>query len=375
MDGQDFYKVLGVDRNASEKEIKNAYRKLARQYHPDVNPNDPQAEERFKQISQAYHVLGDPERRRKYDQLGPQWHTAGQPGTEGFGGFPGFDFQAAGNFADVFEDLFGSFGVGQRAGRRTRHTAQPERGQDIEHQIAIPFEEALFGASHTIRISMADICPQCDGAGGSTATCAACGGTGFSQTQRGFLALQQPCPQCKGSGQQVTDRCSRCGGSGEIERTRKIDVRIPQGVEDGQRIRLAGQGARGRRGGPAGDLYLTVRVGTNPFFERKGHDLYCEVPVTFPEAALGAEIQVPTIRGQARLKIPPGTRSGQSFRLRGMGVPHTDGRRAGDQYVKVSIVVPERLTRKQRELIEQLRQEWKDDPRRGLTVGFAPRKA
>lgn len=375
MNGKDFYEVLGVGRNATEKEIKNAYRKLARQYHPDVNPNNPEAEERFKEVSQANHVLSDAERRKKYDEFGHQWQASGQPGAEGFGDFSGFDPRASGDFADVFQDLFGSFGGTGRTSRAGRAATRSQRGQDVEHQISIPFEEALFGASHAIRLTMTDICPECDGNGGSTTTCSVCGGTGVSQGRRGVFGLQTACPECRGSGQQVTDRCPRCNGSGEIDRTRKLDVRIPAGVQDGQKIRLAGQGGRGRHGAPAGDLFLTVKVGANPFFERKGNDLHCEVPITFPEAALGAEISVPAITGQAKLRIPAGTRSGQTFRLKGMGVPHSGNRRAGDQYVKVNVVVPERLTREQRNLLEQLSSEWTEDPRRGLATGFAPRKS
>jgi len=372
MNGKDLYQVLGVDHNASQKAIKDAYRKLARQYHPDVNPNDPKAEERFKEISQAYHVLSDPERRKKYDQLGQAWQAQGYPGGPGFANFADFNVRTGGSFADIFQDLFGDFGATHTTTRGAHSATRPQRGQDVEHQISIPFEEAIFGATHTIRITMTDVCPQCDGAGGSTSTCATCGGTGFIRTQRGPLGMEVPCPQCHGTGQQVTDRCPRCHGSGEVERTRKIEIRIPPGVADGQKIRLAGQGGHGRHGGPPGDLYLTVRVGKNDFFERKGNDLYCEVPVTFPEAALGAEISVPTIKGRAKLRIPPGTQSGQTLRLKGLGVPHSSRRGAGDQYVKVNVVVPRRLTRKQRELIEKLREQLSEDPRRGLRTGFTP---
>ena len=368
----DYYEILGVSRDASQEEIRKAYRRLARKYHPDVNPGDPEAEEKFKQISQAYAVLSDPEKRRKYDMYGAAWEQAQQAGSAQGQDFATFVFEhfGPGSFTEIFGDLFGDLGFGPEGfrtttvrGRPTRRV--PARGQDVYHELPISFRESIKGGERSFTIEMVDACPECQGLGGQTATCPACGGTG--QSQRSFFGLGVPCPQCQGTGEVITSRCRTCGGTGETVRKRRVTVKIPPGVKDGQQLRLRGQGGRGLHGGPNGDLIFTVRVQPHPFFERRGDDIYAKVPVTITEATLGAEISVPTVHGKATVKIPPGTASGQVLRLRGQGAPKVGqpGQR-GDMYIEVQIVPPKRLSRKARELLEELAKEIKENPREGL---------
>jgi len=376
----DYYEILGVKRDASQDEIRKAYRRLARKYHPDVNPGDPQAEERFKQISQAYAVLSDPEKRKKYDMFGHAWeqaqHSGQAPPGQDFAQFV-FEHFGAGSFAEIFGDLFGDLGFGPggfqttvRTGVGERPTRRvPRRGQDVVEDLTISFRESIEGGERVFTLEMADACPECGGLGGQTARCTACGGTGVSR-QTGLFGLAMSCPQCQGTGEMVTSRCSACRGTGETLRRRRVTVKIPPGIRDGQQLRLRGEGGRGFFGGPNGDLVFTVHVQPHPFFERQGDDILAKVPISITEAALGAEIPVPTVRGRARLKIPAGTASGTKFRMRGQGAPRA-GRRGevGDMIVEVYVVPPRRLSAKARQLLESLRDEIAEDPRAGLPEG------
>ncbi|MGD9496578.1 MAG: molecular chaperone DnaJ [Armatimonadota bacterium] len=371
----DFYEILGVDRNASQEEIKKAYRRLARKYHPDVNPNDPQAEQRFKEISQAYQTLKDPDKRAKYDQFGRAWEQAQQGGQWQDGDFGQFVYThfGPGSFRDIFGDLFGdlerggfTFTTGGRS--RLRPEPGPARGQDVEYELPVSFDEAVHGAHKEISLTMADRCPECEGMGGETQACPACGGTGQARNGAAFFGLGAGCPQCQGTGQVVTSRCARCRGSGEVTRRRRIKVRIPAGVETGSKVRVAGEGGRGLAGAPAGDLILNIRVQPHPLFERDGDDIRVELPVTFIEAAVGGKVQVPTIDGPVTMTVPPGTQSGQELRLRGRGVPHLGAEGRGDQYVRIQVTVPEKLSKRQRELLEEFARTWRTDPRKTIQV-------
>lgn len=374
---RDYYEVLGVSRNATEKEIKQAYRRLVRQYHPDLNPNNKEAEERFKEIQEAYEVLSEPEKRRLYDKFGHNWRAAWQAKQQGvdvenIGWVPpsseGFEWE----FGDL-RDLFNSFGdflsdfLGRtRTTARTRERrVRSQKGQDVETEIEIDLEDAAFGAAKRITVTIDEPCPTCGGEGGTTRTCPTCRGTGVVHHTRGFFSIGSPCTRCRGEGVVIDSRCPQCTGSGVSYTTRSIEVRIPPGVEEGTKLRLQGQGASGRNGGPPGDLFLTIKIRKHPFFERKGDDLYCEVPVTFPEAALGAEIEVPTLDGKVKIKVPPGTQSGQMLRLAGLGMPKRTGGR-GDLYVRLKIVTPKNLTQRERELIEELQRLRLENPRVGL---------
>ena len=374
---RDFYDVLGVSRTASDKDLRKAYKRLARKYHPDVNPGDAEAERRFKEITEAHNVLTDADKRRKYDQFGRAYQHAQQSGqwTSGdfddflrhWGGAGGTGFTVGGSFSDVFGDLFGR-AAGGGVGRTRVETRAPRQGENIEHELQIPFDEAISGAQKAISLTISDRCTTCDGIGGPTQTCSECGGSGVSRQASGPFSLSVSCPSCQGTGRQVTGRCQECGGSGEVLRSRRINVRIPPGVDTGKRIVLRGEGAAGAGGGPRGDLILRAKVGEHPLFKRRGYDVDVEVPVKFTEAALGAEIDVPSVRGTAKLKIPAGTKNGQVLRLRGMGIPRMDGSGRGDQFVKVRLVTPGKLTREQREWLEKVAEQWTEDPRKDLPV-------
>ena len=350
---KDYYRILGVSEDASQKEIKNAYRKLSRKYHPDANPGDPTAEERFKEISAAYDVIGDPERRKEYDEvrrLGPMGGVFGGAGA-GAGPGAGFRFEDLGDLGDVLSGFFGR----RRAGG-VRGTG-PRRGQDLEADLHLDFEDAVRGITTTLHLTSDAVCSTCHGSGARPGTtphaCPRCGGRGVVDENQGFFSFSQPCPRCGGQGYLVEDPCPTCRGSGVERRPREVKVRIPPGVADGQRIRLKGRGGPGRNGGPPGDLYVTVRVGSHPIFGRRGRDLTITVPITFPEAALGADVRVPTLDGgTVTLRIPPGTRSGRTFRVRGRGVPTTKG--TGDLLVTVEVAVPQRLTDEERKAVEAL---------------------
>ncbi len=368
----DFYEILGVDRDASQEEIKRAYRRLARKHHPDVNPGDEQAEQRFKEISQAYQTLKDPEKRAKYDQFGEAWEQARQAGQWQGGDFTQFVFTnfGAGSFRDIFGDLFGDMGPGGvqfTTGRsRVRPEPGPVRGHDVEYELPVSFDEAVHGVEKEISLTLADRCPECEGMGGETQTCPACGGTGQAHSGGGFFNLGASCPQCQGTGQVVTSRCSVCHGTGETTRRRRIRVKIPAGVETGSKVRVAGEGGRGVAGGPPGDLILTMQVQPHRFFRRRGDDIHVDLPVTFVEAALGDRVSVPTIDGNVTMTIPPGTQTGDQLRLKGKGVRHLGQGGRGDQYVHIQVTVPRRLTGKQRQLLEQFDKTWDENPRKSM---------
>jgi molecular chaperone DnaJ len=364
---KDFYGVLGVSEKADQKEITRAYRKLARENHPDTNSGDPAAEERFKDISSAYDVVGDPEKRKEYDEvraLGP----LGGPGGPGGAGPGGFGFQ--GDVGDIGDLLGGLFGRRNRARGAPPRGAGPQRGNDLEAELHLDFDDAVNGIETTIHLTSDAACHTCHGSGakpGTTpSTCPLCDGRGFLDDNQGYFSFSQPCPQCGGSGAVVTDPCPTCAGSGVERRPREVKVRIPAGVSDGQRIRLKGRGGPGRNGGPAGDLYVTARVEPHALFARKGKDLTLTAPVTFAEAALGANVTVPTLGGEkVTIKVPAGTRSGRTFRVKGKGVP--GGKKAGgDLLVTVEVAVPQKLSAAERKAIEALAAANGESPRAHL---------
>lgn len=374
---RDYYEILGVSRNATEKEIKQAYRRLVRRYHPDLNPNNKEAEERFKEIQEAYEVLSDPEKRRLYDKFGHNWKAAWQAKQQGIdveniGWIPPSQENVEWEFGD-WRDIFGSFsdwlsdffGGGRTATRARERRVRVQRGEDVEAELEIDLEDAAFGGTKRVTVTIEEPCPTCGGEGGTTRTCPNCGGTGVVHQTRGFFSIGSTCTRCRGEGVIVDGLCPRCGGSKKVRTTRSVEVQIPVGVEEGTKLRLQGQGASGRNGGPPGDLYLVVKIRKHPFFERKGDDLYCEVPVTFAEAALGAEIEVPTLRGRVKVRVPPGMQSGQMLRLAGLGMPKRSGG-SGDLYVRIKVVVPQNLTPRERELIEELQRLRPENPRTNL---------
>ncbi len=348
---KDFYAVLGVPENADEKELKKAYRKLAQRYHPDKHPGDKQAEEKFKEISHAYDILSDPKKRKQYDE-GRRLLRSGVRFGGPFGGFSGgFPEGVFGGFEDlgIFADLFGAgFGGARRASRRTA------RGQDIHTEIWIDFEDAFFGAVKTLAVQTQQPCSSCGGSGAASTsdieTCPECSGTGMIQTQQGGFAFSRTCSYCGGSGRVVSTPCSRCGGSGTERVTKRLKVKIPAGVNDGQTIRVPGKGRPGL-GGPPGDLYVRVHVRPHPLFQMRGKDLYLELPVKFHELALGAEIEVPTMREPVTIKIPAGTQDGRTFRVKGKGAPTSSG--TGDLYVTVRVHIPTRLSSAERRALEE----------------------
>jgi molecular chaperone DnaJ len=364
---KDFYKVLGVGEKADQKEITRAYRKLARENHPDTNAGDPAAEERFKEISSAYDVVGDPEKRKEYDEvrtLGPMGGGAGGPG--GFGGFQG----DVGDLGDIFSGLFNRRGRGGAGRPSPSRGAGPQRGADLEAELHLDFDDAVNGIETTIHLTSDAACHTCHGSGArpgtSPSTCPLCDGRGFLDDNQGYFSFSQPCPQCGGSGAVVTDPCPTCSGSGVERRPREVKVRIPAGVSEGQRIRLKGRGGPGRNGGPAGDLYVTARVEPHPVFGRKGKDLTLTAPVTFAEAALGANVTVPTLNGErVTIKVPAGTRSGRTFRVKGKGVPGTK-KGPGDLLVTVEVAVPQKLSAAERKAIEALADATGESPRAHL---------
>ena len=344
---RDYYEVLGLAPNASEAELKKAYRRMAMQYHPDRNPDDSEAEQRFKEVKEAYEVLSDPQRRSAYDQFG-------HAGVDAGAGFGGGGFSAGGaSFSDIFSDVFGDiFGGGRGGGARVF------RGADLKYNLEIPLEEAVSGTERDIEVPSWIGCELCGGSGAakgsSPQTCPTCQGHGDVRVQQGFFSIQQTCPRCRGSGTIVTDPCRRCSGSGKVRQQRHLSVRIPPGVDTGDRIRLGGEGEPGENGGPPGDLYVQVMVAEHPLFQRDGNDLRCEIPVSFPVAALGGELEVPTLDGRVNLKVPPGTQSGKVFRVRGKGVRPVRGGPPGDLLCRVVVETPVNLTGRQRELLNEL---------------------
>ena len=340
-----YYETLAIDRTASDGEIKAAFRKYAMQYHPDRNPGDKTSEHRFKEINEAYEVLKDPDKRAAYDRFG---HAAFEHGMGGGAGF-GADFSTT--FSDLFEGIFGM------AGGRGRSSGR-ERGADLRYNMEITLQEAFIGKNAQIRIPTPVTCEACSGSGAKAGTkpktCPMCGGHGRVRHAQGFFTLERTCPNCQGRGQSIDTPCVSCSGSGRVSRERTLAVNIPAGVEDGTRIRLAGEGEAGVRGGPAGDLYIFLSIGAHPFFQREGADLHCRVPVSMVTAAVGGEFQVPTIDGgKTKVKVPEGTQSGRRFRLGGKGMPVLRSRQSGDMYVQVVVETPQKLTKRQRELLAE----------------------
>ncbi len=348
---RDYYEVLGVNKSASADQIKSAYRKLAVKYHPDKNKNDKSAEEKFKEASEAYHVLSNSERKQNYDNFG---HAAFENGGGGRGGFGNFDF--SNHFSDIFEDFFGE---GFGGGRRSRRSNN--RGSDLRYDLSISLEEAFSGKKQDIKFSTSEKCDTCSGYGSKpghhAGACSMCGGHGQVRSSQGFFTVQQTCPQCAGAGEEITHPCSACNGQGKKQASKRLSVTIPKGVDDGTRIRLSGKGEAGSRGGGSGDLYLFINVHSHDLFKRSDENLFFEYPVSIADAALGASIEIPTIDGgKAKIKIPAGTQSGKQFRLRGKGMPYMRGNDFGDLYVQVNTEVPISLNKEQKELLEKFRE-------------------
>ena len=371
---RDLYAVLGVGRKASAEEIKKAHRKLVRQYHPDRNPDDPKAEERFKEVQQAYDVLGDPDKRRQYDRTGANPFAAG--GGAGGGAGPGFD---AGSFSDILSNLFGGAagggagGAGGPFGGRTRGgsgAARDTRGRDLETEVSLAFEQAVEGAQVSLQVPMSQPCATCRGTGAKPGTspkvCPRCQGRGVESQGQGLFSISQPCTKCQGSGTVIEDPCPTCQGSGSTRTTKRYKVNIPAGVREGSRIRLAGKGEPGTGGGPPGDLYVITHVADSPIFSRKGDHLEVEVPLTIPEALRGAEVEVPTLNGRKTLRVGPGTKPGTIQRLRGEGPPRLGGGGRGDIHYRFVLDVPQKLSREQEKAVEELSKVMNGDPRAGL---------
>ena len=343
---RDYYEILGLNRDASDDDVKKAYRRLAMKLHPDRNPDDAEAEEKFKEASEAYEVLSDREKRGAYDQFG---HAGVDPSAGGMGGGAGFN----GSFSDIFGDVFGDIFGGARSGRGGR-----SRGADLRYALTLDLEQAVKGDTVEISVPVLATCEECGGSGSAPGTqpsiCPECSGAGQIRVAQGFFSLQQTCPRCRGAGQVITDPCRRCGGRGRVEERKTLSVRIPPGVDTGDRIRLAGEGEAGR-GGEAGDLYVQVEVREHPIFERDGRHLYCEVPLSFADAALGGELEVPTLSGRVKLKVPPETQTGKMFRLRGRGVTPVRGGGVGDLLCRVVVETPVKLDETQKELLRKFK--------------------
>ena len=370
---RDYYEVLGIGKNATDAEIKSAYRKLAKKYHPDLNPGNKEAEEKFKEVNEANDVLSDPQKRQRYDQFGfagvdPNYAAANGGGAGGFGGgFGGVDL------GDIFGDIFGGgFGGGFSGfggGSSTRTANAPRKGHDIQASVILTFEEAAHGCSKKITINRQDTCPDCGGTGAakgtSPETCPDCGGRGYVVTQQrtpfGVMQSQQPCSHCGGRGTIIPNPCKTCRGTGKTAARKSLEINIPAGIDDDQNIALRGQGDAGSNGGPAGDVIVHVTVKADPMFERDGYDVTIHVPITFSQAVLGDDVEVPTVDGRIVQHIPEGTQSGTKFRLRGQGIQYLNGRGRGDQYVIVDVEIPKKVTRAQREALKAFEDSMKED--------------
>lgn len=365
---KDYYKILGIGRDASASEIKKAYRKLARKFHPDLNPGDKTAEAKFKEIQESYSVLSDPKRKSQYDQFGFVGdHPPPGAGRASYSsGFEGFDFSDYGtsSFADFFESLFG------RGGRAAQE--RPGRGEDLHYRMKVGFEEAVNGLQTRIQLTRLVQCPACQGSGhlhsSRKSRCPACGGSGQAHLQRGAMKFAATCPACQGSGVGRGEECRDCRGQGVGQKTEHINVKIPAGVDNGSRVRVPGKGNVGPRGGPAGDLFITIEVAPHALFRRNGAHILLKLPITVPEATLGAQIEVPTLGGKATIKIPPGTKSGQRFRLRQMGAPIPSGRSRGDELIEVTIIPPEAKDRRIKDLMDELARLDRKNPREKMGI-------
>ena len=372
---RDYYEILGVQKTATDAEIKKAYRKLAKENHPDLHPGDKAAEARFKEINEAYEVLSDSGKRSRYDQFGfagvdPNY------GSGGFGGGAGFDF---GDLGDIFDSFFGGgFGGGARS--RTG----PQRGESLRTRLTITFEEAAFGCEKDVSLDRVEECGECRGSGAapgtSPETCSNCGGSGQVQQRRqtpmGVFATTSPCPRCGGKGKIISTPCKSCGGSGQVRQRKTLKVTIPAGIDNGQIVSLRGQGNAGKNGGPAGDLQIVITVQPHPLFRREGTNVYCDAPITFTQAVLGGELEIPTIDGKVKYDIPEGTQTGTTFRLRGKGIPNVNGRGRGDQFVTVNIETPRNLNREQKEALRKFSESLKErnyEERKGF-FGKKPKK-
>ena len=350
-DKRDYYEVLGLGKSASDDEIKKAYRKLAKKYHPDMNPGDAEAEKNFKEVNEAYDGLSDSDKKAKYDQYG---HAAFDP-SSGFGGGAGFGFDDF-DISDIFSSFFGGGGGGS-----SRRRNGPVRGDDVGVRVTLTFEEAVFGCKKEISFQRIQKCGDCEGSGAakgtSAKTCPDCGGRGQvnvqTRTPFGMMQTSKTCDKCHGTGKYIETPCKNCRGGGFVRATKKLEVKIPAGIDDGQRISLRGEGSDGRNGGPAGDVIISVNVRAHAYYERDGYDVYCEVPITFADATLGADIKVPTLYGEETLKIPEGTQTGTQFTLRGKGIQYVNSSRKGDMYINVTVEVPRGLSAKQKEILRE----------------------
>ncbi|WP_423407449.1 molecular chaperone DnaJ [Heyndrickxia sp. MSNUG] len=348
MSKRDYYEVLGVSKSATKDELKKAYRKLSKQFHPDIN-KEPGADEKFKEVKEAYEVLSDDQKRAQYDQFGHVDPNQGFGGGDFGGGFGGF------------EDIFNSFFGGGGGGGRRRDPNAPRQGADLQYTMTLKFEEAVFGKETDIEIPREETCDTCDGSGAKPGTkvdtCKHCHGSGQLNVEQntpfGRIVNRRVCHYCNGTGKEIKEKCATCSGTGKVTRRNKIHVKIPAGVDDGQQLRVAGKGEAGINGGPSGDLYIVFHIRSHEFFERDGDDIYCEMPITFVQAALGDEVEVPTLHGKVKLKIPSGTQTGTKFRLKGKGVPNVRGYGTGDQHVLVRIVTPTKLSEKQKQLLRE----------------------
>ena len=360
MSKRDFYDVLGVNRDASEDEIKKAYRKLAMKHHPDRNPDNPKAEEHFKEVKEAYEILSDGQKRAAYDQYG---HAGVDPQAGMGGGFGGFG-GGAGGFSDAFGGIFDEiFGGGGRGGRSNVY-----RGADLRYNLEITLEQAAFGTETKIRIPTMEACESCKGTGAKAGTqpktCPTCQGSGQVRIQQGFFSIQQTCPKCHGTGKFIAEPCGSCQGAGRVKQHKTLSVKIPAGVDEGDRIRLAGEGEHGINGGPAGDLYVQIHLKSHAVFQREGNDLHCEMPISFATAALGGEIEIPTLDGAAKLRIPAETQSGKVFRLRGKGIKGVRSSSHGDLFCHVVVETPVNLTERQKELLRELEESSRENSER-----------
>lgn len=353
MSKPDYYETLGVQQGADEKALKSAFRKMAMKYHPDKNPDDKTAEEKFKELNEAYEILKDPQKRAAYDQYG---HAAFEQG----GGGGGFSGGGAGGFSDIFEDIFGEMMGGRATGGR-RGTGGRERGADLRYNMEVSLEEAFEGKNAQIDVPTAVTCETCEGDGSKPGsqpkTCSTCGGAGRVRAAQGFFSIERACPACQGRGEVISDPCTSCSGQGRVTKERSLSVNIPEGIEDGVRIRLSGEGEAGARGGPTGDLYIFISVNNHEFFQRDGADLFCRIPVSLTTAALGGQLEVGTLDGtKSRVKVPEGTQTGKQFRLKNKGMPIMRSNDKGDLYIQIVTETPQNLSKKQRELLQEFEQ-------------------